>query len=392
MSTSTIVHITTFLQGGAGRVVTDLACAQRAAGHRVLVAVSATAEPGYESYPEYLTRLETAGVELVIVDSSFKRDAALNASFARTVRVRLDNDAPVIVHAHAAVPAHIARTVANAPVVQTMHGWSAKKRPEHVAQDLAILADVDAVVFPSAAARTSIEAIGARFRWSTVVPCGIPATRPRSSVPAPLAWLEQRRACGVRVLMTLGSLTAQKNHRVVVEALPSILRTHEAELVLIGEGPEAASLRERARALDVADHVHCIGYLPDAAAALAAADVFIQPSLTETFGLAVVEAFRARVPVVASDIPALAEIVSPGWTGWRFDPRSPERLSQAVAEALAASDPARSAMLDRAERMFLERFTIEAMVSGYEAVYESAMASARAACSTAASSSPGQNP
>ena len=89
MSASTIVHITTFLQGGAGRTVTDLACAQRARGHRVVVAASATAEPGFESYSEYLATLAAAGIEVVLADSSFKRDLALNDAMASAVLDRL---------------------------------------------------------------------------------------------------------------------------------------------------------------------------------------------------------------------------------------------------------------------------------------------------------------
>ena len=74
----TIVHLTTYLQGGAGRAITDLACAQRAAGHRVLVVSSATSAPGYGNYPHYIDRLHKADVSLILEDSLFTRDTALN--------------------------------------------------------------------------------------------------------------------------------------------------------------------------------------------------------------------------------------------------------------------------------------------------------------------------
>ena len=57
-----ILHLTTFLQGGAGRAITELALAQRAAGDDVAIAIDEHHEPGYESYAEYLARLEAGGI------------------------------------------------------------------------------------------------------------------------------------------------------------------------------------------------------------------------------------------------------------------------------------------------------------------------------------------
>jgi hypothetical protein len=107
-----IVHLSTFLQGGAGRAITDLACAQRHAGDSVLVVVSRTGEPGYDSYPHYLAELEAAGVPVLLEDSLFKRDQAAN----RRVLERLCEVRPPgtvdLVHAHAGVPARIGRCYA----------------------------------------------------------------------------------------------------------------------------------------------------------------------------------------------------------------------------------------------------------------------------------------
>ena len=397
MTASTIVHVATFLQGGAGRVITDLACAQRSQGHRVIVGVSATPEPGFESYPEYLARLEASGVDIVVADSSFKRDAALNAAFGHALRERLGDDIPLVVHAHAAVPAHIGRMVVathGSPVVQTMHGWSVNKQPAHVAQDLAIMEAVEHVVFPSAGSARLIHELGARLRGWTIVPCGIERERPSVELPASLAPLLSARQRGASVLVAIGSLTAQKNHRLVIDALPSILAVHDAHLALVGEGPERPGLQQRAAELGVADRVHFLGYVRQASSVLGAADVFIQPSLTESFGLAVVEAFRARLPVVASNIPALNELIVPDRTGFRFDPYRADTLAAAVIRALRMSAADRRAMLDEAGALFRNHFTIDRMVDRYAQVYEEVgtLPRACAASSTAADSSSGQKP
>jgi hypothetical protein len=103
-----ILHLTTFLQGGAGRAIADLACAQLEAGHRVMVVTSATGEPGYGNYPHHLGRLAAAGVPVLLVDSLFKRDPALNRHALERVTAAVPDGSVDVVHAHAAVPARVA--------------------------------------------------------------------------------------------------------------------------------------------------------------------------------------------------------------------------------------------------------------------------------------------
>src|SRR5688572_30966960 len=74
MASLGILHLTTFLQGGAGRAIADLACAQQAAGHRVTVVTSDTAHGEFGNYREYLDRLRAADVALHLCDSLFSRE------------------------------------------------------------------------------------------------------------------------------------------------------------------------------------------------------------------------------------------------------------------------------------------------------------------------------
>ena len=73
-----ILHLATFLQGGAGRAVVDLASAQRRRGHQVTVIASRTGVPGYGHYDDFIARLAHAGVAVWLVDSLFHRDMAQN--------------------------------------------------------------------------------------------------------------------------------------------------------------------------------------------------------------------------------------------------------------------------------------------------------------------------
>ena len=368
MSRRLIAHLAPFLQGGAGRVISSLATAQRRAGDRVVVATGLTGEPGFENYAEYLTAIRECGAELVTVDSLFKRDRSLNDSALAAIARVLGDARPTVVHAHAAIPAEIGLTLGT-PVVQTMHGWSRNKKAAHIEQDLSIMSRVDLVVFPSHASLQELVTIGGHFKSTDVIPNGIPA-----DLPPALAACDDLRALkanGTRVIVTIGSLTTQKHHAVLIDALPGIAEQHDVVVVLVGEGPERDALSARASALGVTGRVWFRGYLEEASAILAVADLLVQPSLTESFGLAVIEAYRAGVPVVASRIPALSELVAASQCGWMFDPASPQDLARAVNAALAVSADEQAVAVDHARRYFNSHFTIDRMVDRYNAAYAS---------------------
>src|SRR5574340_789167 len=130
-----ILHITTYLQGGAGRAICDLAVDQHRAGRPVMVVTSRTPVPGYENYAEYVTRLRSSGVRLLQVDSTFTRDFAANLAVVRMLRDVFDLGTIGVIHAHAGTPALIGLVLASRapqriPVIQTMHGWGMNKTAE----------------------------------------------------------------------------------------------------------------------------------------------------------------------------------------------------------------------------------------------------------------------
>ena len=143
----------------------------------------------------------------------------------------------------------------------------------------------------------------------------------------------------------------------------------ELHLVVVGEGSYEAEMR---RILGDAPRVRWLGYREEVAPVLAALDLFVLPSWQESFGLAAVEAMAAGLPVVASRTGGLEEVVVDGGTGVLVPPRDPEALAAAVVEL--AADPERRRRLGRAGRERVrERFTVERMVDGYEAVLERAV-------------------
>jgi glycosyltransferase involved in cell wall biosynthesis len=137
---------------------------------------------------------------------------------------------------------------------------------------------------------------------------------------------------GARVLLSVARLTRQKGVDVAVRALASL--PEDTVLVVLGEGPERAELESLAREFGVGRRVFLRGREPDVAAWLRRASVFVHPARWEGFGLAVLEAMLAGLPVVASEVSSLPELVVGERTGLLVRPDDPSALALGVARAL----------------------------------------------------------
>jgi glycosyltransferase involved in cell wall biosynthesis len=365
-----ILHLTTFLQGGAGRAIADLASAQRAAGRDVMVATSATGVPGYDNYPEYLARLAREGVPVRQIESLFARDVASNLRAVEALRDLVAPPRVELMHAHAATPAVIGRLLAGhaphrIPIVQTQHGWGTRKTPEQAQADLAVLRDVDHVIVTSGATRDLLTGLGGPADRMSVIPCGLAPHADTGDVPEAYEPLDRLWSAGAKLVGCIGTVNDNKNQRLLVEALPHL--PGDVAAVFIGEGGDV--LRGHARALGVADRVVVCGYQSRASAWLPFFDVVAVPSKTEGQGLVVLEAFRAGVPVVASAIPALAELIEDGRTGFLYEGGDPAALAAAVGRALALERVPRGALVEAARATFADRYSLETMVARHDALY-----------------------
>jgi glycosyltransferase involved in cell wall biosynthesis len=135
-----------------------------------------------------------------------------------------------------------------------------------------------------------------------------------------------------RVLLSVARLTTQKGIDVAIRALP--LLPDDTVLVVLGEGPEHATLDALAQELGVAGRVHLLGRVPDVSAWLRRSTVLVHPARWEGFGLGVLEAMLAGLPVVASRVSSLPELVADGETGVLVQPDDPSALAVGVARAL----------------------------------------------------------
>lgn len=370
-----ILHLTTFVQGGAGLALVQLAAAQRSAGHHVVAVTSQTAPFGYGNYPAHLKALEAAGVPVHAVDSSFSRDEADNARVTTYVRRTLGGAAAFdLMHTHAAVPTRIAVALAararrRPPIVQTMHGWGRRKSPEQTRDDVEAMGRADRVVVPSEHSRTLLVALGVPERSIRVVAYGVePRVDEPSSGDRLLADMRAWRQRGGEVLCTVGTVGERKNQRTLVDALALTAHRDSLLLVVVGEG-ETDQLETRARALGVDASVRVCGYRADARAVAAAADYLVLPSLSEGQPLSILEAWADGVPVLCSRTPELIELTAGGEAAVLFDPTDPVDIARAIATLRRTSSAARRRLVDRARARYRSCFTVQTMVDGYLAEY-----------------------
>lgn len=168
-----------------------------------------------------------------------------------------------------------------------------------------------------------------------------------------------------RVLLAISRLEPQKGIDVAVRALPKVLATHpDAHLVVLGEGPQRAELEQLATSLAVP--VHLPGRVPDVAAWLRRADLLVHPARWEGFGLALLEAMLASLPIVATRVSSIPEIVVDGETGVLVPPDDPAALAAAITRTLASPGDVGARGRTRAQ----DEFSVARMADRTLAVYE----------------------
>jgi glycosyltransferase involved in cell wall biosynthesis len=269
------------------------------------------------------------------------------------IRALLHRLRPALVHAHgsrAGLPLSFA--VRGARFLYSVHGYHFVGKPALVRR-LALLAErrcsarADLTVFVSRYDRDLAERAGIlnACRDYAVIPNGVDPT----GLPPALSGGHDRR------LGFLGRLSAEKNPLLALEVLDR-LRADGHRLRVIGDGPLLAVVRQRAAALGLADRVELLGAWPrkEALDALAECDALLMPSLWEGMPMAPLEAMAIGVPVVASAVGGLTEIIDDGRTGFLIPQPDPARYARAVRALGDAATRAR--IVAAARRVFEERY------------------------------------
>ena len=266
----------------------------------------------------------------------------------------LRRERPGLLHLHGRKALLVGAPIAHwfgIPYVYTVHGfpnaWAGSAWEDRWLQRAAAVILVSAALVPWAEARGLKE-------W-VVIPN---ALRPEV---LKLSWAG---VAGGRRVITVARLNPDKGVDLLLRALREV---PGATLQVIGSGPEEGPLKSLSRELGLDTRVSFAGSVPDPGPRLAAADVYVQPSRSEGFGLAALEAMAIGLPVAASAVGGLVDLLGQGERGWLFPPEDPVSLA-ATLEGLS-NDP-QAAGRREAARQYARRFTAARLGEETMAVYE----------------------
>jgi glycosyltransferase involved in cell wall biosynthesis len=230
-----------------------------------------------------------------------------------------------------------------------IHNWPSKREFTHPA-----LAPIRTrlmrrifrnIVFIADSQRTHYEeTLGIQFDETVVIPSGIDVNRftPVSFETDKTSTTEFDRNSRVAIV---ASLTPRKGHEYFLQAASMLLRSHPGvEFLIVGDGPRRDELERMAFELEISGHVEFLGVREDLPSLLQTVDAVVLASHeidgrhAETLPLVLLEAGAAAVPVVATRVGAVPEIVIDERTGYLVEPRDPDAIARAVAQIL--DDPA----------------------------------------------------
>ncbi len=172
---------------------------------------------------------------------------------------------------------------------------------------------------------------------------------------------------GALVAGIIAELHPTKGHRYLLEALMGV---PELSLVIIGDGELREVLEADAAIRGLSTRVHFVGHLPDAPRYLKAFDIFVLPSVTEALALVVLEAGAAGVPVVASRVGGIPEIITSEELGILVPRRDVEALADALS-TLANDTHLRNTLGSALQTRVREHFSLTRMIEETEALYRS---------------------
>jgi glycosyltransferase involved in cell wall biosynthesis len=208
---------------------------------------------------------------------------------------------------------------------------------------------------------------GADPRRCDYVPNGIEAP---VAAAGPLDWraLGWPQLAGRRVIGSIARLHPQKGHDILLSAFARLAQDHrDLALLLVGVGSSGPALIRQARRLGLEDRIVFAGERSDAAALLYGLELYVQPSRFEGTPYALMEAMSAGVPVVASAVDGISEVLTPD-LGWLVPADDAEQLAAGLADALG--NPALcSAKAERARASVLSLYSLAGMIDAYEKIF-----------------------
>jgi len=383
MSQLSVAVVVTRLQAGAGGVALRGALAIDPLRYEVTI-IAGDSDGGADSdgsSDSMLVRAAQAGLHVIRVPELVPQISPVNDARAlRRLTEQLTAGGYDVVHTHSAKAGALGRIAAGRAgvprVVHTYHGFpfhefqSRVRRGAYIGVEryLARRTDVFLAVGASVAAEAVRKGVAAPERTRVINP----AIERTESTASPAVRAAARTELGVpvgcKVVGTVGRVDYQKAPECFVDAVAALSRP-DVYAVWIGDGPMRQRMLRRAARLGLGGRFVCTGHRDDVPYLLAGLDVFAMASRYEGLPCAVAEAMTAGLPVVATAVNAVPDVVIPGETGLLASPERPRQLAAAIGYML--SQPAEAARMAAAGRRLIDdSFAPQALAGVLEASYE----------------------
>jgi glycosyltransferase involved in cell wall biosynthesis len=288
---------------------------------------------------------------------------------------------PDVVHTHTAKAGAVGRAAARCAgvpvVIHTFHGHVLRGYFSPPAEaffrmiERTLTRITDRIVTLSPALRDDLAAMGiAPPEKIDVIPLGMDLAAFRDCA-ARRGELRDELGIGPREALvgTVGRLVPIKNHRLFLESARSMVDSgNPVRCIIVGDGGLCDSLKEYASRLGIAERVRFLGWKKDMAPVYAALDLFALTSDNEGTPVAVIEAMAAGVPVAATAVGGVPDVVRDGETGRLVPPGDARAMSRAWAAALSEKAESKR-MADRARREVERQFGRERMISAMAGMY-----------------------
>jgi glycosyltransferase involved in cell wall biosynthesis len=252
-----------------------------------------------------------------------------------------------------------------------------ESRRSYTRLDRVLMRYTDAVVALSSRHAAYLESVeGIERERIVVIENGIDADRFERVDPAAVDRLRKELLIGTgdRVVVMVASLRPEKAHEALLEAARTLEAAGPGEAIkflIVGEGPQRGTIEGLRSRLGLDRRVFLLGEREDIPEILGLADVLVLPShaAVETLPLAVLEAMAAGVPVVASAVGSVPEIIDDGHTGRLIAPADAVGLSEAIRLIFDKHEETKQ-IISKAREKIRARYTVEGMVARYEALFE----------------------
>jgi glycosyltransferase involved in cell wall biosynthesis len=363
--------------GGLERVVQELAVGYAQRGHRVTVAAIVNPN-GSQGHP-FVAECSSRSIPLVSIEAPPRA----YAEERERLRELFSQWAPDLVHTHGyhadVIAAPLARALGKA-TVSTFHGFTGGDLRNRVYEWLQRRAarKSNAVVAVSKGIQERLVAAGVNPSRVHLIPNTV---RPRDDFPSrdEAVAILGLHAEEIRELNPdwqrigwVGRLSQEKGPDIMLEAVAA-LRDLPVSLIMVGDGPLLTSLQARSARLGLGDRVLFTGIVPDAGRLLRAFDVVVLSSRTEGAPMVLFEALAAGVPVVATAVGGVPDIVRPSEVGL-VPSENPQALATAIRAVLAHPDVARQNAHSASERI-ISTNGVDRWIDRHEELYQHALAS-----------------